>query len=312
MVMESKTEMLNFLLLILLALPILLLDRIGSPTERGFFIDDDSLSYPYKIDTVPNWLLYMMGFGIPIVLILLGNLSIKRSSSRENIFESLKHSYTMIILYLLGAAACQLQVAICKFTVGRLRPHFFDVCKPDFVKVENKSTPTYVMNYTCLGNPSLFSDEMEMDDHVRGARLSFPSGHSSFAFQAAVFTVLYLQTKYGTHGFQQLSLPIPFFQVIAISVATFTAVSRIMDYKHHPTDVLAGTLIGVTSQSLNFCVNQYYFYVNQTERTQEALDNMEISDSNNPLLDDEGRNDQDQLVTRRRMKGSYNSIVVEI
>ena len=102
MVMEFKTEMLNFLLLILLALPILLLDRIGSPTERGFFIDDDSLSYPYKIDTVPNWLLYMMGFGIPIVLILLGNLSIKRSSSRENIFESLKHSYTMIILYLLG------------------------------------------------------------------------------------------------------------------------------------------------------------------------------------------------------------------
>ena len=151
-----------------------------------------------------------------------------------------------------------------------------------------------------------------MHDHVRGARLSFPSGHSSFAFQAAVFTVLYLHPKYGTHGFQQLRLSIPFFQVIAISVATFTAVSRIMDYKHHPTDVLAGTLIGVTSQSLNFYVNQYYFYVNQTERTQEAFDNMEISDSNNPLLDDEGRNDQDQLVTRRRMKGSYDSIVVEI
>ena len=39
---------------------------------------------------------------------------------------------------------------------------------------------------------------------------------------------------------------------------------------------------------------------------------LEISDSNKPLLDDEGRNDQDQLVTRRRMKGSYDSIVVEI
>ena len=102
MVMESKTAMLNFLLLILLALPILLLELIGSPTERGFFFDDDSLSYPYKIDTVPNWLLYMMGFGIPMVLILIGDLSIMRSSSRENTFQSLKHSYTMIILYLLG------------------------------------------------------------------------------------------------------------------------------------------------------------------------------------------------------------------
>jgi phosphatidate phosphatase len=94
--------MLNFLLLILLALPIKLLDIFGSPTERGFFIDDDSLSYPYKMDTVPDWLLYTMGFSIPIVLILIGNLCVMRSSSRENIFESLKHSYTMIILYLLG------------------------------------------------------------------------------------------------------------------------------------------------------------------------------------------------------------------
>ena len=156
-----------------------------------------------------------------------------------------------------------------------------------------------------------------MYDHVRKARLSFPSGHSSFAFQASAFTVLYLQTKYCTTikpdvvGFQQQTLLVPFFQVIAISIATFTAVSRIMDYKHHPTDVLAGTLIGVTSQSLNFYVNQYYFYVNQTERTPESLNNIEISDSNNPLLD-EGRSDQDQLVTRRRMKGSYDSIVVEI
>ena len=156
-----------------------------------------------------------------------------------------------------------------------------------------------------------------MYDHIRKARLSFPSGHSSFAFQAAAFTVLYLQTKYCTTikpdvvGFQQQTLLVPFFQVIAISIATFTAVSRIMDYKHHPTDVLAGTLIGVTSQSLNFYVNQYYFYVNQTERTPESLNNMEISDSNNPLLD-EGRSDQDQLVTRRRLKGSYDSIVVEI
>ena len=112
-------------------------------------------------------------------------------------------------------------------------------------------------------------------------------------------------------GSQQQSLLIPFFQVIAISLATFTAVSRIMDYKHHPTDVLAGTLIGVLSQLLNFYASSIGFYVDQTERTQEALDNMEISDSNNPLRDDEGRSDQDQFVTRRRMKRSYESIVVE-
>ena len=94
-------------------------------------------------------------------------------------------------------------------------------------------------------------------DRIKEARLSFPSGHASFAFQAAVFTILFLQSKYSAKlkmtrsSIEQSSLIIPFLQVIALSLATFTAVSRIMDYKHHPTDVIAGSLIGIVTQILN-------------------------------------------------------------
>jgi hypothetical protein len=36
-----------------------------------------------------------------------------------------------------------------------------------------------------------------------------------------------------------------------IAAAFFVAVSRVMDYKHHPTDVIAGGLIGTITQILN-------------------------------------------------------------
>jgi phosphatidate phosphatase len=35
-----------------------------------------------------------------------------------------------------------------------------------------------------------------------------------------------------------------FIQLIFIAAALFTALSRISDYKHHPTDVLAGSILG--------------------------------------------------------------------
>ncbi|VDK35046.1 unnamed protein product [Dibothriocephalus latus] len=35
-----------------------------------------------------------------------------------------------------------------------------------------------------------------------------------------------------------------FLQVAAIATGTYVAITRISDYKHHPTDVLAGILIG--------------------------------------------------------------------
>ena len=80
---------------------------------------------------------------------------------------------TVYTCFLVGAAVNVVLTDVGKYTVGRLRPHFLAVCKPDFSKL-NCTTgfkKNFITNYECTGDKDL----------TKEARLSFPSGHSSFA-----------------------------------------------------------------------------------------------------------------------------------
>ena len=51
--------------------------------------------------------------------------------------------------------------------------------------------------FRCLGNEVAFPDPDEQESALKDARLSFPSGHTSFSFQTYVFIVLYLLRSAG-------------------------------------------------------------------------------------------------------------------
>ena len=55
-----------------------------------------------------------------------------------------------------------------------------------------KATISLPADYECLGNPE-FGDDAAMASALRDARMSFMSGHATFAFQSMMFGVLYLQ-----------------------------------------------------------------------------------------------------------------------
>jgi len=61
--------------------------------------------------------------------------------------------YKLIGTFLFGAAVNQSVVDICKYTIGRLRPHFLDVCRPNIsASLCDSHTPgiyVYVDNFTC-------------------------------------------------------------------------------------------------------------------------------------------------------------------
>ena len=67
--------------------------------------------------------------------------------------------------------------------------------------------------------------------------------------------VLYLQLyPFSKSQRKRCSIPILFVQVVLSCLAFFTGLSRISDYKHHPTDVLAGAIIGVVV-AFTICFN---------------------------------------------------------
>ncbi|OEH78588.1 lipid phosphate phosphatase 2 [Cyclospora cayetanensis] len=147
-----------------------------------------------------------------------------------------------------------------KKVVGSLRPHFIDVCNPDWSKVACKDSnghQLYVGNFHCTGNV----------DQILEARRSFPSGHSSLAFGGMLFGVLYLQARlkwqeHKTAPMRELShqqgakgrlteqlywlvqAAVPLLQVMMLLLGLYVAATRVVEHFHHGRDVAAGMAIG--------------------------------------------------------------------
>ncbi|XP_077378116.1 phospholipid phosphatase 1-like [Festucalex cinctus] len=233
---------------ILVGLPFFILTPRHRPFKRGFFCDDESIRYPLKEDTISYQLLGGVMIPFTLIVIICGEcLSVYLSRIKSKM---LGHKYTACVYkavgcYLFGAAASQSLTDIAKYSVGRLRPHFLAVCKPRWDRINCKAGG-YVENFTCTG------DQFLVDE----ARLSFYSGHSSFSMYCMLFLVLYIHARLKAKWARLLR---PTAQFFLLATAIYVALSRVSDYKHHWTDVLAGLLQGGAVASFTvFCVSNFF------------------------------------------------------
>ncbi|CBY22864.1 unnamed protein product [Oikopleura dioica] len=105
---------------------------------------------------------------------------------------------------------------------------------------------------------------------VKEGRRSFPSGHTSFIFAGAVFCALYSGYWLGTWrsslalgmGSKSRNFPGVSAKLATVFVfllpAIYVGASRTQDYRHHPTDVIAGAIIGSVTTFITFF--QYYSF----------------------------------------------------
>ncbi|XP_005745424.1 phosphatidic acid phosphatase type 2D [Pundamilia nyererei] len=211
--------------------------KFVTPYKRGFFCGDPSITYPnITTEAIPDSLLIAGGIAITGVAIAVGEcyrVRFRGVHSRafvRNCYVSCL--YKELGSFLFGCCIGQSLTNMAKLSVGRLRPNFLDVCNITYASINCKEG-IYVPAESIV-----CSVEKKLEEE---ARKSFFSGHASFAMYTMLYLAFYLQARLSWRGARLLR---PLIQFFLVMIAVYTGLSRISDYRHHPTDVLTGFIQG--------------------------------------------------------------------
>lgn len=178
----------------------------------------------------PNWLLALI-IAMPVVICVVCSMFVfQQPGDAHNI------SCTMIF----SLALTETVTSSLKQYVGRFRPNFYQMCGFDTTTL------------TCTSPQSLINE----------GRSSFPSGHSSMSIcSMALLSMFFLEKApliLNCSVFKPMINCAPFKRAIffiALTpyiIALWVCASRLHDMWHHPSDVLAGGLIGFVSAYVSF------------------------------------------------------------
>lgn len=166
---------------------------------------------------------------------------------------------------------------ILKMYIGRLRPNFYAMCGFNSDPTILKCTADLKRQYE--------------------ARQSFPSGHSGLSFcSMGVLTWFALgcwikichekassssRTHFKSNSNKNVSFADAMMQTHAklgvllalspLAFSTFVATSRIADHWHHPTDVMAGAILGFVCATISYHLWYVSVNVNQTHYIHDFL-----------------------------------------
>ncbi|GMS92176.1 hypothetical protein PENTCL1PPCAC_14351, partial [Pristionchus entomophagus] len=221
-------------------------EKIG-PYQRGFYCDDESLRMETKANSVLAKDLFLATVSLSFLTIFICESYLYLGSTVDtivhyrwfnfNIPSFIVNTAKFYGFYHVGFIVQIIFNQIPKYFVGRLRPHFMDVCRP--IPGYVCETPNqYITNYTCVAARSPRHDHYLME-----ARMSFFSGHSASSFYFAVFLSLYLQSRFATRGI--LARWLPKLQIALVIFGLMVSYTRHLDNFHHPSDILIGIVYGI-------------------------------------------------------------------
>ncbi|GAA5988295.1 hypothetical protein JCM10908_002153 [Rhodotorula pacifica] len=211
------------LTIVLLVLIGVLTDKAGY--KREFSLSDTSIQHTFAVhERISFGLCIVYSAIIPLIIMALIALVWRRS------FYDL-HSCALGLL--LSVSLTTVFTQVVKVCVGRPRPDLIDRCQP----VQGAA------NAAVYGLATVAVCTVQTGHIIDDGFKSFPSGHSSFAWAGLGYFSLYLAGKmhlFDTRGHAIKS----WIAITPLIGATLIAVSRTMDYRHHATDVIAGSILG--------------------------------------------------------------------
>ncbi|KIW17734.1 hypothetical protein PV08_04929 [Exophiala spinifera] len=236
---------LDYLIIIVLAIIYGALDKLVTPFAQHFSLNNISIQYPYAVkERVPiAWALVISGL-FPAVVIAVYTLCVDGwfSHQRRTTHTRSKYSFADRLWelncgwlgLLLAQGAAFVITGSLKNLCGKPRPDLVDRCQP---RAGSADGVPYGLVTRAICTQT---DSAIMQDGFR----SFPSGHSSSSFAGLFYLSLYLAAKLHVLD-QKGEVWRTVIVLIPTLAASCVAMSRIMDARHHPFDVLFGSALGI-------------------------------------------------------------------
>ncbi|KAI1813633.1 PAP2 superfamily-domain-containing protein [Poronia punctata] len=192
-------------------------------------------AYPARPQTISNWLIAIIAIATPVIIILLTQIRIRNFWDLNNALLGFAHALVL-------SSAFQ---ATVKGLIGGLRPNFYDVCQPDPTKLSDHNKKSGLEGVGYRGDMyTRAACTTPRQASLRNAMQSFPSGHSTTTFAAAIYLSLYLNSKLKVFGNYHTSLWRLVVVLLPILAAVLLVGTLIVDNTHSWWDVLAGATIG--------------------------------------------------------------------
>ncbi|KAK8195341.1 phosphatidic acid phosphatase type 2/haloperoxidase [Phyllosticta capitalensis] len=263
----------DYLIIIVFVAGFYALDSV-EPYHQHFSLRNYTLQYPYAVhERVPVFDLVIIAVVAPAIVIAIytllidGLFSNQPAATTSSKRRKLSGKYRMkdrlwelncgVLGLLLSVGAAFTVTGTLKNAVGKPRPDLIDRCQP---KLGSQDPPVYG-----LSNHSICTqtDNAILKDGFR----SFPSGHSSTAFGGLFYLTIYLAGK--MHVMDSKGEVWKTFVILVPALgAALIAASRIMDARHHPFDVITGSMLGVLTAWIAY--RQYFPPIHETWRKGRA------------------------------------------
>ncbi|KAG2020839.1 lipid phosphate phosphatase 1 [Coprinopsis cinerea AmutBmut pab1-1] len=193
-------------------------------------------SFPRKTQIVPIWASALMAIFIPLVFFVL-------AQARRQSVDDLLTTFLGLIKSVVSSSVFQV---IIKATIGGLRPHFYDVCKP---LVSPGDAPSGIGFNDIIYDPSICTGDSE---HIKDALRTMPSGHSAAAWSGLMFLAFYLNAQLKVISGNNPAYWKSVLFLAPILGAFLLSAYLVRDHHHHWSDVIVGSAIGIGTATLAF------------------------------------------------------------
>lgn len=269
------------------------------PIQRDVFINDATISYPHKDNTIDEWLAPF----VPAVVFIGSLFLVECYLFRRGHVDTIAAMLRFFMSCLAALAFVGFLTELFKLICGRLRPDYLDRCQPVVPATKaplnldsyNKAVMKLVDSWKTFGGRAEIGVECSNNiskKEMRDGRLSFPSGHSSTAYVVGWYGCFYLLwgvsmrgdhrmdaklyqsddgffKRLGKELFSSALLGLMLFQ---LAYAWGVGVSRFRDNRHNASDILAGFLLGLTFAGIFLlrAVGQHEWWLNWYKRQDPA------------------------------------------